>query len=385
MLNSLKIEHKKTLREQISDFIRNEIEMGKLASGAKLPSTKQLSEQWGTQTANVHAALTQLVKEGLLIRKHGVGTTVARREAKLESVLIYDRRDFGNLSAMFQSELIRQIQNALSKLNINMRMVHKNQSNDTMRVIKEMVARNQIQAIILPQTDMTDQATFEKLRVPVSCLTSAKVRNRVFNDYKNLARNAVLGLTKQGVKRAGFMLSTDVALIKNDCGSRERHRFFKALLARAEEANIEVRDEWIYHFDVTDSDVALKHYDRLGFTGFKKIWSNSEKPDGLFVYTDDLVPGALMAMLAYRVAIPDDLKLVLYCNSGLRHLYPFPCVLLENDVKAMAEGLVKLIVDQYNGKRIHHINIEPHLIDNPMDDLFMDLPSFIDVPGSSRA
>ncbi len=65
---------------QLKTHILAQIETGELAPGQMLPSERQLQEQYGISRATVRQAVTELVNEGLLERRQGIGTVVALRK-----------------------------------------------------------------------------------------------------------------------------------------------------------------------------------------------------------------------------------------------------------------------------------------------------------------
>ena len=64
------------LHVQISEFIRGEIEAGRLQPGSRLPPEKRIADQFGVSLAPVRQALLSLVAEGYLERRQGDGTFV---------------------------------------------------------------------------------------------------------------------------------------------------------------------------------------------------------------------------------------------------------------------------------------------------------------------
>jgi len=64
-------------RAAIERALRDAIRSGRLAAGARLPSTRALAAELGTSRGTVTAAYDQLTAEGYLIARHGSGTTVA--------------------------------------------------------------------------------------------------------------------------------------------------------------------------------------------------------------------------------------------------------------------------------------------------------------------
>jgi DNA-binding GntR family transcriptional regulator len=61
---------------QIAADLRDAIQRGELAPGARLPSTSELALQYGVARGTVRAALRPLHEEGLLVARQGSGVFV---------------------------------------------------------------------------------------------------------------------------------------------------------------------------------------------------------------------------------------------------------------------------------------------------------------------
>ena len=70
----------------ITDHMRQDILSDRIKPGTELPSTAKLAESWKTSMSTMHIALKNLVKEGLLERRHGSGTYVRERRQAMEIV-----------------------------------------------------------------------------------------------------------------------------------------------------------------------------------------------------------------------------------------------------------------------------------------------------------
>jgi GntR family transcriptional regulator len=75
----------KPLYTRIQEYIAELILSGKLAPEAKIQSERDFSEDLGVSRMTVRRALTELVNEGLLERRHGSGTYVAKPRVTYES------------------------------------------------------------------------------------------------------------------------------------------------------------------------------------------------------------------------------------------------------------------------------------------------------------
>jgi len=63
---------------QLKELIRDKIRSGEWAEGMRLPSERELCEQYGVSRMTVRQSITDLVHEGLLYREQGRGTFVRR-------------------------------------------------------------------------------------------------------------------------------------------------------------------------------------------------------------------------------------------------------------------------------------------------------------------
>jgi GntR family transcriptional regulator len=76
----------KPLYTRIQEYIAELILSGKLKPESKIQSERDFSEDLGVSSMTVRKAITELVNEGLLERKHGSGTYVSKPKITYESV-----------------------------------------------------------------------------------------------------------------------------------------------------------------------------------------------------------------------------------------------------------------------------------------------------------
>ena len=67
------------LHTQLTELLRGQIEHGELAPGQRLPSERELCDQYGLSRITVRQAMTQLANRGLIHKVVGRGTYVAER------------------------------------------------------------------------------------------------------------------------------------------------------------------------------------------------------------------------------------------------------------------------------------------------------------------
>lgn len=76
---------------QISQFIENEIINNRLAVDDKVPSTNEFSKSMNVNPATAGKGLNELVDQGILYKKRGLGMFVTK-EAK--DIIVNKRRDY---------------------------------------------------------------------------------------------------------------------------------------------------------------------------------------------------------------------------------------------------------------------------------------------------
>ncbi len=88
---------------QLIDQIRLSVASGRLQPGQKLPGSRKLAERVDINLHTVNKAYQELVREGTLNQKRGVGTFVADEPAVLKEE---------NVDVLLEDDLQKLIQNA---------------------------------------------------------------------------------------------------------------------------------------------------------------------------------------------------------------------------------------------------------------------------------
>ena len=69
---------------QIETILRKKISTGELASGDHLPTEMALAEEYNVSRITIRQALSSLERDGLILRKRGIGTIVKRKRFSLD-------------------------------------------------------------------------------------------------------------------------------------------------------------------------------------------------------------------------------------------------------------------------------------------------------------
>lgn len=360
---ALKIEKISSARSQISNYLRDAILRGNIEVGSKLPTTQEMAKRWNTPVANVHAALSPLVKEGLLIRKQGVGTIVNAIDRKLETVAVYIRQNLRQPYSCFSRLLLKSIQEQLNYKNIECRVFLENNEKSAFAQIVDLAETRQIQGVIVPSTDRHLLPELQKLQVPFSCMSSARVKNRVRHKYLSMVNSVIEVMRRHGRSKLGIICGISDCINPVESGEQERHKFYQDFYADLKKAGIDNRPEWNFIIPEDHDLNKSGRFNHFAFEGFNSIWAAQDKPDALYVYPDDFIMGAILAVATLNVRVPDDLHLILHRNSGYDVLCPLPCTFIESDVDFIADGLIRLIEDQFDGIEISDIAFDYRIVE----------------------
>jgi len=109
------------LYHQIAEAIRNHILTGRYKPGDRLPSVRQLCEEWSCTPGTIQRAYNELAREGLLVSRAGRGTQVAgvvpqikvQAQGTLRRVNLVNRSEAFLLEALTAGYTLADIQEAM--------------------------------------------------------------------------------------------------------------------------------------------------------------------------------------------------------------------------------------------------------------------------------
>ena len=100
---------------RIRETLREMIATGEVERGQKLPSENELAAQYGVSRMTVRQGISELIDDGLVYRRHGVGTFVT---------LPHVERDHTRLTDFFENSNIKGVQTRASILKIEITPVN---------------------------------------------------------------------------------------------------------------------------------------------------------------------------------------------------------------------------------------------------------------------
>lgn len=347
-----KVTRYQTVSQQIEDSIRARIVSGELAPGARLPPNSELAKVTGTSVFTIQTALARLSREGLIDRKPKAGSFVAGKAVRLRCAGIYFCSDlWADPELAFYQLIHSEIRKKLTAIGVKGKVWMDDrpiaeQHTPPPSLLRALMRRD-IQALIVPKLNAIELPWLTNSSVATAFLASARMPNRVTYDWKHFAKTALGHLRSLGCRSVGLISSTPFEPKPSRIGQLESdvldlRRFF---LEYASANGLQTREPWIR--SPSEPPTKLSHF---GYEQFCALWDQPEKPDGLIIYPDMVASGAITAILARRVEIPGELKLVLHANDQYPYPCPFPATFLVHRVAETADALLTIIRAQLQGK-----------------------------------
>jgi DNA-binding LacI/PurR family transcriptional regulator len=351
------------LHRQITEHIRFLIVSGAFTSGDQLPSTSALAEVLQASTQTVHVALVALEREGLVVRRHGKGTFVRKRDAKLTCMGIYDSAgsDESLHGRAVHFELKKQLSAAGIAVDVWVDSRDAQRRKQPWEPFVQAAKMRKFQGAIVVGADPWCLEWLRKVPVPMSVYGGMEdMNNCVWYDRDQVADVNLQALAEQGCKSVGIILPANPAVPSYD-GSRSGWLdFFDLFLKRCAEFGLTVKDEWVVLSD--KSGRSIQSQPEFGYQAFLKLWSHPRKPDGLIVFPDTVAQGMILGLSERRVRVPQELKLVLHKNESVDLVCPMPATFFVSSEKQIASSLIEQVRTQQRGEPCATIDLTYRIV-----------------------
>jgi DNA-binding LacI/PurR family transcriptional regulator len=350
-VESVRISRHQPIYRQITDRFRDLIVSGELPPGHKLPSTQELAASLGSDPATVHTALRVLVKEGLITRQPRRGTFVRERRAVLTQVGIFMGGAFRNASP-YQRSLYGAVEDLLRKENLRYKLFVDprpvEQQSVELPELAHSIQKGEIQALMGVQMDRRSLQWLKRLPIPSAYHVSGKEPGVVRSDLDQFSRLALDQLRNHGCRSVGVIAPFSLELEPPFDGRVIPTEFYLHFTDIARDLGMTLHNEW---FRVPHAQVyGMEAGQRFGYEQFKALWALPARPEGLVIYPDSMVTGAILAMSELRVSVPQDLRLVLHRNKLVDMICPFSVTWIQSDETHVAAALLEQIHSQLRGE-----------------------------------
>jgi DNA-binding LacI/PurR family transcriptional regulator len=347
---------------QISNSVRELISSGKLAPGERIPSTRELAALSETHVPVVHAALTILAKEGLIVRLPGNGTFVREREEKLTCVGVYCTTNIAGSTYVHtvREALSRELHEAGIEMDLWMDPRSLDRFDEPWKPLVEAAENRRFQAFIATETATPLLRWQRKLPVPAAFLDAPpSVPNSVVSDMRQFVEVGLRELARQGCRSVGLI---SPVLTTPDPADPECFATVFDMLGHftdvASDLGLTVKNDWLRVVrEPSYAALEIQAQERFGYDQFLKLWSQPEKPEGLLVFHDVIARGTLMAIQEKQVNVPRDLKLALHKNESINLFCPMPATFVVSSERESARALIEQVQKQFRGESCERISL----------------------------
>jgi DNA-binding LacI/PurR family transcriptional regulator len=339
------------LRQDLLARIRRE----EFKPGSVLPSENQLCEDYGVSVTTARRAFLELVKEGVVRRKAGVGTIVATevRQAQINFVSIDYVGDSWRQYSNIMGEMIGGVSEYAWNHNATLNILGV-KDEDAAAYLRRLVEDRSTDGVLLrvandvreEHVDILEQAGIPyvviKRRIP------GRKMNYVNSDDVAGARMATSYLIDMGHQRIGFVCAKPNVTI-----GHERQAGYEEALA---ERGLGLDEELIRTEPYFTQEM-----------GYKAVHSLIELPDpptALFVASDTMAVGGYEAIQEFGLRIPEDISVVGYDDIALAAALMPPLTTIRTSFyefgQLSTQLLLELIDNRANVSRTR--TIHPRLI-----------------------
>gem|GEM_PF-3284625 len=290
-------------KQQIEMHLRAELQRGRWAVGEQLPVEDELIQELGVSRSTIREALNSLVSEGVIVRKHGIGTFVERIPASSIVVCAW----FENLvspAGYWYRDLVTGIRGLVESEHYSFDIIVGNGQAIDLSVssvgkyINGPASRDFVGAInIMPNSNLDEQ--FSNLGIPVVSIQNGVPVSRysVVLDYDHLLDMAIEITEDYGSNDFVVLYTDDPLEVLGESYCTERARWFRILVGDDKSRLIPVPS-------IPDA-----------YDGFKEWWA-TRRSDTIFFMDDSVYEVASRAMLELGIRVPEDLRVITHANIG---------------------------------------------------------------------
>lgn len=338
-------EHKTSLIEQVEGGLRSAIATGEIQVGTRLPNLKEMAAELDVSEFVTRRAVQKLAREGLLTARPSTGIVVCGSNLKTWRGHVLNMH-WSEPSMYYHGVLNGMLEERLHAANVLISSVHVTWDDQADGFAKVRSELNHVVSLAVIQGPAAGlDALLAEHDIPFIHLRSdyspKAVQGITFNPGAVLPalRDHCLmcGIRSVVTVRPKLSLGLDIA---------------PALMA----AGIAVDTLNVEPLREVDNPENIER----GALQAMQYWLDGRKilPDLLW-FTDDFVArGALVALLARGIRIPEDVQVITWANKGLGPVFTKPFTRVENDPKTHGAIVAHCILDRLDGKSNGHGLVE---------------------------
>ncbi len=333
--------------------IKRQIINGELPPGGRLPTREELEKSFGVSTITVQRALDELVEAGFVRARGRAGTFVVENPPHLcRYGMVFPAHPGENHWSRFWAVLARQAEKIDRQMDESQRITFfyglsgNNDSEDYRRLVEE-VQEHCVAGLIFAASPhellSTPILTTPGIpRVAIMAGSMSGIDAAVYPDWHSLMDRAVEHLMINGCTR--------VAVIWGTNQTRADQQYMNGQIR---EAGMTTRSYWNLGLDLRVPQWAQEATELL------MNQHQTERPDGLIIMDDHLVPHVLAGLETMGVSVPDDLRVVAHGNFPDASRYRLAISRLGFDAAEFMRICTEYVGQLRQGKKVPPMTLVP--------------------------
>ena len=344
---------------QLKELLEQQMSDGTLKPGDIIPSERDLASKYNLSRFTVARSISMLADEGLLYRKHGIGTFVSapdspklHRRTNTIGLVLPD----GNSS--FIGGLVEGIEHAIDRNKYKI-LTHKITKVCKGKIDISVFKDNIDGLLLIPAAQEVDKNALWKLKkeeIPFVILNTVRdelIADCVSVDNISGAYDAVRYLIKLGHKKIALILN------EPDCQSvSDRQEGYQKAL---QEHGIKIDPKLTIDAKIKPWQDSMD----AGYKSMKKLLRTKDRPTAVFTISERGAIGALRAVRETGLKVPDDISIVSFDDSPMVRFMDPPLTVVAQPLYEIGEKALELLLRRIENNSIfppEEIVIKPKLI-----------------------
>lgn len=337
---------RKAKYEEIIEWIRRQIQDGKLVPGDKIPSENELAEEFKVSRQTARHALNVMEMDLMVERRRGSGTYVKEKSLygkerpqtkRIALVITY-------VDEYIFPRLVKSIERTLSRAGYTLQIAFTNNAVEKERMILQSLLNDgMIDGVIaeatksgLPSPNLVYYKRMQNTGLPIVFLNSGYPEIDapcVSLDDRQAGRLVTEHLIQCGHERIG-------AIFKSDDG--QGHRRYSGYVEALMKAEIKVKGERIVWIDTED----LRHLKEEG----ERILKRLSDCTACVCYNDEVSNKLVKICMENQIRIPEDLSIIGIDNSDLSKYCEVPLTSATNPLNDLGSTAAEMVVRMIKSK-----------------------------------
>lgn len=329
--------------QQVRQDLLARIRRGEFPPGSLLPSESQICEQYGVSVTTARRAFLELVKEGVVRRRAGVGTMVAPRirRARIAFASIDYTGDAWRHIPSVIGEMFAGIGEHAWRRDAVLEIVGV-EDEEAEGYLRRVAERRPVDGLLLrvandirgEHLDILEQAGMPyvliKRHIP------GRRMNCVISDDVTGARMATSHLLELGHRRIGFVCGKPHLML-----NRERLAGYREALA-----------EYGVGFDAGLVRQEEHFTTEMGYRAVRSLLEMPSRPSAVFVASDTMAIGGYEAVWDLGMRIPDDVSIVGYDDIQAASALQPPLTTIRTSYYDFGRLAAQLLLDLIEGREV---------------------------------